>query len=280
MSEPIRVLHGSFGRVALLRLDHSMTSHAHRDAHFVFKVEGPDILFGIGQKEYLVSEKTVLFINAWEPHFYNHKPTCEDTILLAFYFKPNWLEQIDARFIQNAYPDFFNFPIHKTSKKIENLRDEVLNWLEIGLLPTSYQMNKLISDLYIEGLEISVPDLKKVSISKYSELRYDPRIRKVINQILNNNLSTLNWAKVADSVGLSRAHFFRLFSNSTGVSPTTFTNTLKMEQGLMLLSDLNLPIQNIAEAVGFVPMNNFTRFFSAHQGVTPSKYRKVMDIVK
>lgn len=64
MSEPIRVLHGSFGRVALLRLDHSMTSHAHRDAHFVFKVEGPDILFGIGQKEYLVSEKTVLFINA------------------------------------------------------------------------------------------------------------------------------------------------------------------------------------------------------------------------
>ncbi|MFC2996383.1 helix-turn-helix domain-containing protein [Acinetobacter sichuanensis] len=141
-------------------------------------------------------------------------------------------------------------------------------------------MNKLISDLYIEGLEISVPDLKKVSISKYSELRYDPRIRKVINQILNNNLNTLNWAKVADSVGLSRAHFFRLFSNSTGVSPTTFTNTLKMEQGLMLLSDLNLPIQNIAEAVGFVPMNNFTRFFSAHQGVTPSKYRKVMDIVK
>jgi AraC family transcriptional regulator len=47
MSQPLRIIHGPFGRVALLLLDKSMVLHAHRVSHVIFKEGGPDIQFGI-----------------------------------------------------------------------------------------------------------------------------------------------------------------------------------------------------------------------------------------
>ena len=35
MSEPLRIVHGPFGRVALLLLDKSMVLHAHRVSHVI-----------------------------------------------------------------------------------------------------------------------------------------------------------------------------------------------------------------------------------------------------
>ena len=40
MSEPLRIIHGPFGRVAWLLLDKSMVLHAHRVAHVIFKEGG------------------------------------------------------------------------------------------------------------------------------------------------------------------------------------------------------------------------------------------------
>src|SRR5258708_11713472 len=60
MSEPLRIVHGPFGRVALLLLDKSMVLHAHRVSHVIFKEGGPDIQFGVRNREYVLSDKNVL----------------------------------------------------------------------------------------------------------------------------------------------------------------------------------------------------------------------------
>ena len=102
MSDPLSIIHGPFGRVAFLRLDHSMVLHAHRECHIVFKIGGADIRFGVGNKEYPVTAHSALMINAWEPHFYNYRETGENTVLLAFYLNPKWLKEVDQRFSQCA----------------------------------------------------------------------------------------------------------------------------------------------------------------------------------
>ncbi len=64
MSEPLRIIHGPFGRVALLLLDKSMVLHAHRVSHVIFKEGGPDIQFGIRNREHVLSDKTC----CWSMH--------------------------------------------------------------------------------------------------------------------------------------------------------------------------------------------------------------------
>jgi hypothetical protein len=81
LSEPLRILHGLFGRIVLVRLDRAMALHAHRHCHIVFKVGGQDIRFGIRDREHPLCDDSVLLINAWEPHFYEHRTTAEPTVL-------------------------------------------------------------------------------------------------------------------------------------------------------------------------------------------------------
>jgi AraC family transcriptional regulator len=70
MSERLRILHGPFGRVALLLLDETMVVHAHCIRHVIFRVGGPDILFGVCERQHPLSDKNVALVNAWEPNFY------------------------------------------------------------------------------------------------------------------------------------------------------------------------------------------------------------------
>jgi len=110
MSEPLRILHGPFGRVALLLLDRTMVVHAHRVCHVIFKVGGPDILFGVRERQHHLSDKNVVLVNAWEPHFYEHKQGSPSTVLLALYLEPQWLKDVDKRFAYSIHPHFFSEP--------------------------------------------------------------------------------------------------------------------------------------------------------------------------
>lgn len=136
MSDPLRIIHGPFGRVVLVRLDHSMVLHAHRDCHIVFKIGGADIQFGINGKEYPVTAQSVLMINAWEPHFYNHRETNEKTVLLAFYLLPQWLKELDRRFAHSAQPRFFARPVENLTLRLARTRDDVVDALTQHVPPS------------------------------------------------------------------------------------------------------------------------------------------------
>jgi hypothetical protein len=45
MSTALRIVHGNFGRVALLDMDFSLVRHAHPHCHVLLKVEGADTQF-------------------------------------------------------------------------------------------------------------------------------------------------------------------------------------------------------------------------------------------
>ena len=45
MSSALRILHGAFGRVALLGMDESLVPHAHSECHVLLKASGGDTFF-------------------------------------------------------------------------------------------------------------------------------------------------------------------------------------------------------------------------------------------
>lgn len=279
MSDAVRILHGSFGRVALLKLDHSMVLHAHRDCHIVFKVGGPDILFGVGAHEHAVTAENVLMINAWEPHFYKHRNGPVFTVLLAFYLSPFWLKDVDRRFAQSTHPKFFTRPMVHPSHRLIQMRDDVLDSLKQYEPPSTRVIEDLIAAVFAEIMILTAPLSHLSPVGAHRELGYDARIRQVVQSMLAGAGSPVVMEELARSVGLSRAHFFRLFQRSTGLAPMTFLNMHRMETCLKSVARREMPLQDIAAQLGFDTAGNFTRFFAGQQGVTPSKYRKAVGLV-
>ena len=50
MSNALRVVHGVFGRVALLDMDRPLVRHAHPHCHVLLKVEGADTQFAVRRR--------------------------------------------------------------------------------------------------------------------------------------------------------------------------------------------------------------------------------------
>jgi AraC-like DNA-binding protein len=52
-----------------------------------------------------------------------------------------------------------------------------------------------------------------------------------------------------------------------------------MEASIARVSTSDAPLMDIALQMGFDSPGNFTRFFVAQQGVTPSQYRRKVELV-
>jgi AraC family transcriptional regulator len=91
-----------------------------------------------------------------------------------------------------------------------------------------------------------------------------------IHAYLDRDLSVGELAAIAQ---MSRYHFGRLFKQSTGLSPHQYVLQCRIEKAKQLLAQLELPIAEVYQQVGFQSQSHFTKVFRRHTGVTPKAYR-------
>ena len=80
--------------------------------------------------------------------------------------------------------------------------------------------------------------------------------------------------EVAAEAGLSAFHFLRLFAAVLGVTPHQYLVRSRLRRAARLLADDDRPIIDIAYAVGFSDVSNFTRTFHRAAGVSPRRFRQ------
>ena len=279
MSEPLRIIHGPFGRVALLLLDKSMVLHAHRVSHVIFKEGGPDIQFGIRNREHVLSDKNVLLVNAWEPHFYEHHPQSQPTVLLALYLEPDWLREVDRRFAYSVHPRFFPWSSVPVQGKLSRLHGDLLDILTDREGQSLHAVQGLVADMTGELVGGSPRSNELSGAGSVGGIAYDIRIRRAIEAMKQVRGIAADFDDLAQTVGLSRPHFFHLFHKQTGMTPATFSSMLRMDLSIETVSQHEMALQDVALNQGFDSPGNFTRFFARQQGVTPSQYRRSVQFV-
>jgi AraC-like DNA-binding protein len=90
-------------------------------------------------------------------------------------------------------------------------------------------------------------------------------------QIIDRNYGKeLDDSTVASSVGLSRSHFRFLFKESTGQPFQKYLVAVRLEKAKTLLTDLNMSVSEVSQAVGFVSPSHFSRAFAKRFGVPPT----------
>src|SRR6202171_1372355 len=97
------------------------------------------------------------------------------------------------------------------------------------------------------------------------------RIRDLVQARLDGDLSL---DEMAQSVGLSTAHFARVFRKSTGETPHQFVLRQKLERAKAMLRAPDARVLDVAVACGFKTQQHFAQAFRDLWGVSPTEYRQ------
>src|SRR5580658_7925043 len=96
-------------------------------------------------------------------------------------------------------------------------------------------------------------------------------IRELVHAKIEDELSL---DEMAQSVGLSTAHFARMFRKSTGQTPHQFVLRQRLERAKALLRAPDARVLDVAVACGFKTQQHFAQVFRDLWGVSPTEYRQ------
>lgn len=101
------------------------------------------------------------------------------------------------------------------------------------------------------------------------------RIHELSLEIAQYSDKEWDFTVEAENMNISYAHFRRLFKQVTGTSPQKYLQNGKLSQASELLLTTNMPIKEIAWAIGIEDIHYFTRIFSSHYELPPGKFREL-----
>jgi transcriptional regulator GlxA family with amidase domain len=87
-------------------------------------------------------------------------------------------------------------------------------------------------------------------------------------------------AAMAKLSGLPERSFKRRFEQATGMSPLEYVHALRLEEAKQMLEATDLPIEAIANEVGYEDAGFFARLFKRNVDLTPGQYRKRFGAVR
>jgi AraC family transcriptional regulator len=98
---------------------------------------------------------------------------------------------------------------------------------------------------------------------------------RTINELVHAKMEDdLSLDEMAQSVGLSTAHFARMFRKSTGETPHRFVLRHRLVRAKAMLRAPDARVLDVAVACGFKTQQHFAQVFRDVYGVSPTEYRQ------
>ena len=114
-------------------------------------------------------------------------------------------------------------------------------------------------------------DPSKISINKEEE-ELVSRLMKAIEKNMDNTDYTVD--QLASDVALSRSNLYRRTQSMLGITPNDFLRNVRLKHAACLLSETELPVNQIALQCGFASPRYFAQYFKKMFGITPTEYRQ------
>jgi len=274
MSEAISVHHGDFGRAALYQLTKPIVTHAHREGHLIFYIDGGVGQVCVGPDRLDLDTKHAVAVSPWESHNFELLDPDNPCLCLVLYIKPMWFVETG----QSA-----DCGMSFGSPKIQ-LTPELQRWAArlTALLMEEEDSDQFDSHLYEAAslcYEQSWCGAQDRSMTALARTKFsDYRVRRSLKLMRENYADEVEIDWLAREAGLSRPHFFKLFKKQMGITPNLYLNTLRTEQAIEDLMTSGKSVTEISYDLGFSSQASFTRFFTSNVGIPPSDYRRVANV--
>ena len=104
--------------------------------------------------------------------------------------------------------------------------------------------------------------------------RVQERVDRARLEILANSAASIDWPRLAQSLGMSYPDFRRTFRRHTGKGPHHYQMHIRLSQAEALLADPDISVKEVAERVGFASPFYFSRLFKKKRGLAPDHWRR------
>ena len=129
---------------------------------------------------------------------------------------------------------------------------------------TDYFLDSLINPETKEKVELT--EEEKKSILKLA-------IHKTMDYIEENYAKDLNMAVVSNYISMNYSLFSYSFKQYTGSNFVNYLKEIRMREAKKLLTETDMKIIEISQAVGYDNEKHFMKIFKATCGVSPTEYR-------
>lgn len=271
MTGVIGVHQGLFGRVTLFRTNQPVHVHAHPHVHALIKVDGKDGAYTVDGAPCPITDDAMVLINPWVPHANWRDVNDPPITILALYLEAGWLAR-GGGFVPRR-------PFNRQSAPVDAAMRALVARIAATIADAAMPAGE-------ERLEADILDLLQriLSVSSTADLGpiearpVDHRIRKAAGLMRAEPAKPQDLDSLAQSVGLSRSHFFAQFSAGMGMTPSVYNDTLRVEYAIEQLIGTDRPAGAISLDLGFSTPGHFSRFFKNRIGFTPREYRRVANL--
>ena len=113
--------------------------------------------------------------------------------------------------------------------------------------------------------------LMKTDCSKYTPSSKKKKILPAIEYISANYSKNITNDTLAELCGMSTVYFRKIFTEVMKTSPISYAKSVRLEKAKDMLKSDYTTLSDVAEAVGYTSIYNFSRDFKKHTGFSPSK---------
>ena len=124
----------------------------------------------------------------------------------------------------------------------------------------------------VGGLYLFLSCLMEASGKESSHSSGIEYVEKATRFVQYNYSRSIDVSDIANHVGVSRSHLYRIFIRHLGLSPNDFLIRFRINEACSLLRKARFSIGEISCSVGFQDQLYFSRQFKKIKGVSPSKY--------
>lgn len=111
----------------------------------------------------------------------------------------------------------------------------------------------------------------------YSYENYSMLVRNVINYIDQHLAEELSLSLLAEEFGRNASYLSDTFHKEVGETVSTYIARQRIQMSLQYFNTTNMPVAEVAQAVGYEDFSYFSRLFRRYVGQSPREYRRMID---
>ena len=248
-----------------------LTPHRHYEIEIIYCFDGC-IHFLVNGIPYDVFPNSFIIIPSMAIHSSTDEPNSPCTLIRI---GPTLLRNLFLDLSSVTFPQLVFSPMQTNEdwvKEVGAIFASLHDHINVRTLSHEFLIMSDICRLCSVIAEAGNIDSEEVPVKRhqYSE----ESIKNIIQYICGHFQNQITLDDVAALSGYTKEHFCKLFKDYTGETFLTFLTFVRINHAKYLLSNTQLPIKAISEAVGFRELKTFDRSFKAITNTTATDYRK------
>ena len=189
------------------------------------------------------------------------------------------LQSADMMKLQLFYMNFINRIAGACLPECEAYADE----LAMQCMTVMRELINIGSDTIVTEMWDCLKKFVEKLVEVYQEnngKRKHWMIDQVLQYVEENYNTALSTRDIAGRFFMNTSYFSKLFHEQMGCTFSNYLINVRVEKAKMMLTQTNMKLYDIAEAVGYTNVQYFSTIFKEKEGLTPSAFRQMRSAVK